>query len=97
MSISANIETLKCAAKNTPISMTYVIACSNNVGTKETSLSSTEKIWAVVVALLVERMLTTLEVCSSNPVLGKNLILHLSVNCIEKTKSRKRGRELPIF
>ena len=42
---------------------------------------------AVVVAQLVERSLTTSEILSSNPVIGKIL----STNCIiEKTKIKKK-------
>ena len=53
---------------------------------------------AVVVAQLVERSLPIPEVRGSNPVIGKKIIEHLfTVNCIEKTKiKKKRGRE-PIF
>ena len=46
---------------------------------------------AVVVAQLVERLLLTPEVCSSNPVIVKISIEHLfTVNCIEKTKVKKK-------
>ena len=51
--------------------------------------------WAEVVAQLVE---WSLPIHSSNPVFGK--IYHQDlfiVNCIKKTKIRKRGREVPIF
>ena len=52
----------------------------------------------VLVAQLVEQLLPILEVCSSNPVIGKNLNWTFTVNCIEKTKIKeKRGREWPIF
>ena len=52
----------------------------------------------MVVAQLVERSLSIPEVRGSNPVIGKIYIEHLfTVNCIEKTKIRKRGREWPFF
>ena len=54
--------------------------------------------WAVVVAQLVERLPQTPEACSLNPVIGQIYIDHLlTVNCIEKTKIKNRGREWPIF
>ena len=44
-------------------------------------------VWAAVVALLVERSLTTPEIGSSNPDIGKNLC----TNCtIEKTEIKKK-------
>ena len=56
------------------------------------------KYGAVVVAQLVERSLPIPEVHSSNPVIGKIYIEHLfTINCIEKTKINKRGREWPTF
>ena len=51
----------------------------------------------MVVAQLVERSLPIPEVRGSNPVIGKKLYQTLTVNCIEKTKIKKRGREWPIF
>ena len=47
---------------------------------------------AVVVAQLVEQLLPKPEVCSLNPVIGKNLYIeHLfTVNCIEKMKIKKK-------
>ena len=46
---------------------------------------------AVVIAQLVERSLPIPEVHSSNPVIGKIYIEHLfSVNCMEKTKIKKK-------
>ena len=45
---------------------------------------------AVVVAQLVERLLPTTEVRSSNPVIGNIYIEYLLVNCIEKTKIKKK-------
>ena len=39
----------------------------------------------VVVALLVDRLFQIPEVCSSNPVIGKNLYT-ININCIEKIK-----------
>ena len=54
--------------------------------------------WAVVVAQLVEPLLQIPEVHSSNPVMGKKLCWTFTVNCIEKTKiKKKRGREWPIL
>ena len=56
------------------------------------------KKWSVVVAQLVERLLTIPEVHGSNLDIGKiyneNLFI---VNCIKKTKIRERGREWPIL
>ena len=47
--------------------------------------------WAVAVAQLVEQLLTIPEVRSSNPVIGKIYIEHwFTVNCIEKTKMKKK-------
>ena len=51
---------------------------------------------AVVVAQLVERLLPIPEVRDSNPVIGKKLNWIFTVNCIETTKIKKRGREWPI-
>ena len=56
----------------------------------------------VVVAQLVERSLLITEVRGSTPVIGIIYIEHLLVNlfiinCIEKTKINKRGKELPNF
>ena len=42
--------------------------------------------WAVVVVQLVEQLPLIPEVCSSNPVIGKNLCWTFTGNCIEKTK-----------
>ena len=48
-------------------------------------------VWAVVVAQLVERLPPTLEIRGSNPVIGKTFIKHLfTVNCVEKTKIKKK-------
>ena len=47
--------------------------------------------WAVVVVQWVEQLLLTPEVCSSNPVIGKNLYWTVfTVNCTEKTKIKKK-------
>ena len=54
------------------------------------TICSGKNVWAVVVAKLVERWLPIREVCSSNPVIGKNLYQTLTVNCIEKTKVLKK-------
>ena len=56
-------------------------------------------IGAVVVAQSVERSLPTPEVRGSNPVISIHFYMeHLdTVNCIEKTKIKKRGQKLPIF
>ena len=53
-------------------------------------------IWcrAVVVAQLVERLLPIPEVRGSNPVISKIYIEHFTVNCIEKTKIKKKRPEL---
>ena len=51
----------------------------------------------MVVVQLVERSLTTPEVRSLNPVMGKLLYGEFfTVNSIERTKIKKRGREWPI-
>ena len=47
-------------------------------------------IWAVVVAQAVERSIPIPEVRGSNPIMGKNLYLTFTVNCIEKTKIKKK-------
>ena len=48
----------------------------------------------MVVAQLVDRLLPTSEVCGSNQVIGKRLYRTLNrlstVNCIEKTKIKKK-------
>ena len=44
----------------------------------------------MVVAQLVERLLPIPEVHGSNPVIGKNLYLTITVNCIEKSKIKKK-------
>ena len=52
----------------------------------------------MVVAQLVERSLPLQEVCSSNPVIGKKYIEHLiTVNCVEKTKMKKKRPGLALF
>ena len=55
----------------------------------------------MVVAQLVERLLPTPEVFNLNPVIAQLLnrpfTCILSVNCIEKTKMKKRSQEWPIF
>ena len=53
----------------------------------------------MVVAHLVEWLLPTPEVHCSKPVIGKIYIEYVfTVNCIEKTKiKKKRGKEWPIF
>ena len=51
--------------------------------------------WAVVVAQLVERLLAISKVRGSNLVIGKIYIEHLfTVNCIEKTKIKKKRPEM---
>ena len=53
---------------------------------------------AVVDAQLEERLLWTLEVRSSNPVIGKIYIQRFLSTIFEKTKiKKKRGCEWPIF
>ena len=53
------------------------------------------KIWAVVVAQLVERTLPIPEVWGSNPVIGKNLFIYWTFVycqlCIENTKIKKKA------
>ena len=44
----------------------------------------------MVVAQLVERLLTIPEVRSSNPLMHKKLHQALTVNCIEKTKNKEK-------
>ena len=46
--------------------------------------------WAVVVAQLVKQSALIPEVRSSNPVIGNNLYCTFTVNCIEKTKIKKK-------
>ena len=52
---------------------------------------------AVVVPQLVERSLPTPEVHGSNPVIGKKIHLMFSVNCIEKTKIKKKEAGIGPF
>ena len=49
-----------------------------------------KSIWEVVVAQLVEWSLPIPEVRGSNPVIGKNLLILNIVNCLEKTKIKKK-------
>ena len=56
----------------------------------QTGLGMGSITWAVVVAQLVERSLRIPEVQGSNPVSGKNLYWTFTVNCIEKTKIKKK-------
>ena len=51
----------------------------------------------VVVAQLVERLLPIPEVRGSNPVIGKNLYRTFTVNCIEKTKIKKKRPGMAHF
>ena len=45
----------------------------------------------MVVALLVERLLPTSEICGSNPVIGNIIYYRLyCINCVEKTKIKKK-------
>ena len=53
--------------------------------------------WEVVMAQFVEQSFPIPEVCGLNPVIHKNLCRTFTVNCIEKTKIKKRGQEWPIF
>ena len=58
------------------------------------------KVWTVVVvvAQLVERLLTIPEVRGSTPVIGKIFIEHLFIiNCIEKTKINKKRPGMAHF
>ena len=59
---------------------------------KSKQKSYDKKLWnieAVVVAQLIEQSFPIPEVCSSNPVIGKNLYWTFTVNCIEKMKIKK--------
>ena len=59
--------------------------------TKSYEQTKLPTIWAVVVSPLVEKLLPTQEACGSNLVTSKYDIEHLfSVNCIEKTKIKKK-------
>ena len=51
----------------------------------------------VVVAQLVEWSLPMPEVLGLNPVTGKNLYLTFTVNCIEKTKIKKKRPGMAHF
>ena len=53
--------------------------------------------WKVVVAQLVERLVPKLDVCGSNPVIGKNLCGTFTINCIEKTKIKKKRPGMAHF
>ena len=46
---------------------------------------------------MVEPLLPTSEVCSSNPVIGKNLYWTFTVNCIEKTKVKEKETGIANF
>ena len=64
---------------------------------RQNLISNIFTVWAVVVAQLVERSLLTPEVRGSNPVIGNNLYWIFSVNCIEKTKIKKKRPGLAHF
>ena len=51
----------------------------------------------MLVDQLVESLLPTSEVCGSNPVIGKNLYWTFTVNCIEKTKVKKKETGIGQF
>ena len=51
----------------------------------------------MVVAQLVERSLLNPEVRGSNPVVGEKLYWKFTVNCIEKTKIKKKRPGLSLF
>ena len=51
----------------------------------------------MVVAQLVEQSLLIPEVRGSNPVIGKNLYRTFTVNCIEKTKIKKKRPGMTHF
>ena len=51
----------------------------------------------MVVAQLVEQLLSIPEVRGSNPVIGKILYLTFTVNCIEKTKIKEKRPGLAQF
>ena len=67
------------------------------VPTKKNNSSNYLICWAVVVAQLVERSLPIPEVRGSNPVIGKNLYRTFTVNCIEKTKIKKKRPGMAHF
>ena len=66
---------------------------------EECSVFKNEKTGAVVVvvAQLVERSLPIPEVSSSNPAISKIVDLTLTVNCIEKTKIKKKSQRIAHF
>ena len=53
--------------------------------------------WEVVVAQLVERLLPIPEVRGSYPVIGNNSYSTITVNCIEKTKIKKKRPGMAQF
>ena len=70
----------------------------NNIREKRPGYANIYKLWvkqfttrAVIVVQLVKPLLLILEVHGSNPVIGKIYVEHLfTVNCIEKTKIKKK-------
>ena len=61
------------------------------------SLATISYSCTVVVAQLVERSLPIPEVHGSNPVIRKNLYRTFTVNCIEKTKIKKKTPKMSLF
>ena len=64
---------------------------------KKNSHSNNNLNWAVVLAQLVEQLLPIPEILGSNPVIGKNLYWTCTVNCIEKTKIKKKRSGMAHF
>ena len=64
--------------------------------TKKTDGQTTLR-WAVFVAQFVELSPPTPEVYGWNPVFGKHFNWTFTINCIEKTKIKKRGPGLSHF
>ena len=78
-------------------SLVQIPRAGANLSTEHLSMGKPMS-WAVVVAQLVKRSLPTPKVRSSNPFISKLNIEHLfSVNCIQKTKIKKKGREWPLL
>ena len=76
------------------------ICCKNwnDVCLKRPKINNKRGRWGVIVAQLVERSRPISEVCGLNPVIGKYLFWTLfTVNCIEKTKIKKKRPGLAHF
>ena len=61
------------------------------------TLQQSQELRAVVVAQMVGRSLPIPEAHGSNPVIGKIYIKHFTVNCIEKTKIKKKRLRMAHF